>query len=139
MKMTTRKQVLTLLLAGGVATIAVIASMYFSYTPENSPISRKGYKQLREGMMEHEVNQLLGVLPGNYATGEVAAINPPLGMVGKEPSSDAVFRREHWSDDRTGVRVVYNSDGRLVSAFAWSQCRRGILPLIGRALRSAEP
>jgi hypothetical protein len=85
-------------------------------------------------MTEAEVNDLLGVPPGDYTSGPVQPTNPSLGVIGENPG---VFERSTtWLDDRTGVRVGYDDDGKLVCAFGWSHRPRSIFGGFGRLLRS---
>src|SRR5581483_5370591 len=91
-----------------VTVIGAAAAACFLLWPSTCPISREGLRALRPGMAEAEVNELLGVPPGDYTSGPVSAVNPPLGGVGTPPGMGFVSKRATWSDDRTKIEAEYD-------------------------------
>jgi hypothetical protein len=114
------------LLAGlAVAMSLFVGSVFFSGSAD-CPISRTVFQQLRLGMTEVEVNDLLGIPPGDYTSGPAwSVLDPqPSILVGKVPF--IVAKTEFWSDDQTGISVSYDNSGKLVGAATWPISRRPI-------------
>jgi hypothetical protein len=116
------------------ALLAILAYVVISDAP-NCPISRTGYNRLAPGMTEAEVIKLLQVSPGDYTTGPVDPVNPPMGHIGEPPEGFTPARSASWRDDCTGVEVEFDRDGKMVHASGWTQQRAGLIPAIRRLFR----
>jgi hypothetical protein len=127
---------LALLLLFLAVPIGSLALWLFFLPDAECPISQEGYRALRPGMSEKEVNDLLRVPPGSYTSGPVSAVNPSLGIIGPSPGKLKAARSASWFDDKTGVHVDYDVDGKLLGAFAWSHSRHPTRDWIRRSLRS---
>jgi hypothetical protein len=132
-RMRKSRRLLVLLVLPAIA-VATPCCFFWPHDAE-CPIRREGYRALRPGLSEKEVNDFLGVPPGNYTSGPVAAVNPPLGIIGASPGPYRAGKSETWFDDKTGVHVDYDDQGKLVRAFAWSHSRSplrdGLRALLG--------
>lgn len=132
--MTKKRRTLLFVLVPLVLATALVC-LFLSSLHTDCPISRDGILALQPGMNEKEVNDLLGVPPGDYTSSQVIAFKP-LAMIGARRGSFTPAKSARWADNKTGIQVDYDSEGRLVSAHAWSQTRSPFFDWLGAMWRS---
>jgi hypothetical protein len=111
----------------GLLVVALVAMCLYPFTPANRVINVLGAQRLREGMSEGEVNDLVGVPPGDYTSGPGRFRNPPLLYVGGPAGPTAAAKTAVWNDDRAQIVAEYDANGKLVRAFGCSRSRDSLI------------
>jgi hypothetical protein len=97
-----------LLILGALGLLAVVGVLVLVFLPQpGDRITRETFDEIREGMTLWEVEQLIGVPPGDYTTGDRVVYLPP-ASAGHGPI------RHEWQGDEGGIEVWLNADGRVV-------------------------
>ena len=130
-----RLRLRTWVLFGVLGALLALASAAYLVPQREVVIDAAFYERLTVGMTEAEVIKLLQVSPGDYTTGPVDPVNPPMGHIGEPPEGFTPARSASWRDDCTGVEVEFDRDGKMVHASGWTQQRAGLIPAIRRLFR----
>jgi hypothetical protein len=107
-------QKLLRLLLVGVALVVLGGWLTVWMTGPKHHITRESIFRIKEGMTQHEIEEILGAPPGDYSPGDsvVAYLEPPGRLSGNQVAAIAFAKKAVWVGDEAAVRVWFNNNDK---------------------------
>ena len=107
-----------LYLGAALAVAAIIGLIALYQTRDRGPIRFDNFEQIRVGMTEAEVEQLLGCKAGDHTTGlvQVQGRSHDGTKVWVDIPPGVIIAPNQWLGDRGAIKVLYDGHGKVKSA-----------------------